>query len=289
MTTYEIKKAIDKLFSLGCRVLNLFGGEPTIRKDLIDIVEYANHKGIIPEVSTNGTLLTPDYIDKLGKAGIRIIIMSVDTIKNINKKDPEKNNIIMSDVINNLIEGRKKYGFEIFIGCLLIGEYLDSTIETIEYFNNLDIPISLGLACKNTYSDAPQPENSFFTKQEDRSKLFKILETIKCLKRKKYKILNPIEYFDDIKKFLNNELEDWYCPAGEYTFCIDCDGTFQICPGLYAENIHFNDIDSKYHDKFKKLREDKFSKCKKSCLSSAYYDAGYWIKHPLKTLKDFLF
>ena len=71
---------IDKLYALGCRFISFFGGEPTIRKDFVDMVEYANRKGMFTHMTTNGILLTPDYINRLGKAGIDIVNLSVDSV-----------------------------------------------------------------------------------------------------------------------------------------------------------------------------------------------------------------
>ena len=62
-------------------------------------------------LSTNGTLLTPKYIEKLGQKGIDIINLSVDSILEF---DGSKKNYTKSKkVLQDLIKYRKKYGFEI--------------------------------------------------------------------------------------------------------------------------------------------------------------------------------
>ena len=38
LTEQEWKKAIDKLYSLGTRLIAFMGGEPTIRKDFVNLV-----------------------------------------------------------------------------------------------------------------------------------------------------------------------------------------------------------------------------------------------------------
>jgi radical SAM protein with 4Fe4S-binding SPASM domain len=57
-TTAEMKDLISRLARKGTRKLILFGGEPTMRRDICDLIRFSQDK--IPElaISTNGTLLT---------------------------------------------------------------------------------------------------------------------------------------------------------------------------------------------------------------------------------------
>ncbi len=65
MTTTEIKSLIDELAEMKVFQLALGGGEPFIRKDLIEIVKYTNHCGLISNITTNGSLITSKIIRKL--------------------------------------------------------------------------------------------------------------------------------------------------------------------------------------------------------------------------------
>jgi MoaA/NifB/PqqE/SkfB family radical SAM enzyme len=55
--TDEIKKGLDKLWSQGVRWLTFSGGEPFIRRDMIELLGYAKRKGFNLFLSTNGWLL----------------------------------------------------------------------------------------------------------------------------------------------------------------------------------------------------------------------------------------
>jgi len=65
MTTEEIKALIDEMADMKVFQLAIGGGEPFLRDDLIDIVRYARQKGVIPNITTNGSLITEDVADKL--------------------------------------------------------------------------------------------------------------------------------------------------------------------------------------------------------------------------------
>lgn len=65
LTLEEIKLMIDDLYNAGMMHFGISGGEPFLRKDLFEIVEYAISKGLDVGISTNGTLITPFIADKL--------------------------------------------------------------------------------------------------------------------------------------------------------------------------------------------------------------------------------
>lgn len=286
MKKNEIFKVIDKLHSLGCKLVVFLGGEPTLRKDLIDIIKYAKNKNIITYLTTNGILLNSEYIDKLGKSGIDVINLSIDSVFDFDYS--KKDYIRRKKVLINLIKARKKYGFEIIVNLVLTNKNISTITKTIKLIHNLKIPISVGFIVGNTYSNVPQDKELFFITDKEKDELYKTLDEIKRLKKQKYNIIEPMRYFKDIKKFINHKL-NWYCTAGEYYFSVDSDGKFQICAGLPAENRSIFEIDKNYFKKFKDIREKRLNKCKKICLSSCLYVTSYYIKHPSYFIKELFY
>jgi len=63
----EIKRILDQLTDAGCLWLLLTGGEPLLRRDFLDIYDYAKRKGLILTIFTNGTLVTPRIADFLAE------------------------------------------------------------------------------------------------------------------------------------------------------------------------------------------------------------------------------
>src|SRR5688500_15685755 len=72
LTTAEAKRVIDELHELQVFYVNIGGGEPTIRRDFFEIVDYAIGRGVGVKFSTNGTfidaakaarLAATDYLD----------------------------------------------------------------------------------------------------------------------------------------------------------------------------------------------------------------------------------
>ena len=67
MTEDVAKRSIDWLHASGLRLLALMGGEPLLRPNFIHkVIYYAAKNDMLVYVPTNGRLLRPDVIDKLG-------------------------------------------------------------------------------------------------------------------------------------------------------------------------------------------------------------------------------
>lgn len=78
LSTEEIKQTIDNIASITNPIFILTGGEPLLRPDIWEIIDYAHEKGTSPVVSTNGTLLTPEIAQKLKEHEIPRISVSID-------------------------------------------------------------------------------------------------------------------------------------------------------------------------------------------------------------------
>lgn len=80
----EGKALIDDLSEFKIPALLISGGEPTMRKDLFELVEYATSKGIRPVLSTNGTLIDEKLAQKLKDTGFIYVGISLDGIGETN-------------------------------------------------------------------------------------------------------------------------------------------------------------------------------------------------------------
>ena len=78
MTTDEAKVMIDDLSSWGAPVLLFSGGEPTLRKDLVELMRYAKSKGMRVVISTNGTQITPEKAAQYAEVGLSYVGVSLD-------------------------------------------------------------------------------------------------------------------------------------------------------------------------------------------------------------------
>lgn len=281
----NLKRVVDKIHSLGCPIISFFGGEPTIKKGFVDLVDYTHRKGLITHMSTNGVLLDEDYINRLGHAGIDVINLSVDSVYEFEAST--KSYTQRREILDKLISARKRFGFDINVNLVLTHQNYTSAVETVKRISGLNIPISVGLIINNTLNDNKQDQDLFFTTDEQKAELLKTIDEMILLKKQGYNIIEPTQYFKDIEKFIAGNL-DWYCSAGEYYFSVDSDGKFQYCAGLPSEDFSIFDIGPDYFEKLAPKRKKLLDHCTKVCMSNCLYDTSYFIKHPLYFIREML-
>jgi MoaA/NifB/PqqE/SkfB family radical SAM enzyme len=76
----EMHRRVDKLAELGTSVITISGGEPLMHPELDDVIRRIRHNGMIAGLITNGYLLTADRIQRLNKAGLEWLQISIDNV-----------------------------------------------------------------------------------------------------------------------------------------------------------------------------------------------------------------
>jgi MoaA/NifB/PqqE/SkfB family radical SAM enzyme len=79
LSTEEAKKVIDESQKLGISILAFTGGEPLLRKDIFELISYVNKKKTLPIMFTNGQYLTEENVEKLIKADLYCLFVSIDS------------------------------------------------------------------------------------------------------------------------------------------------------------------------------------------------------------------
>lgn len=71
---------MDRLADLGTEIVTLTGGEPTLHPDLDDIVARIRRRRMVAGLITNGYFLQPERIQRLNRAGLQYLQISVDNV-----------------------------------------------------------------------------------------------------------------------------------------------------------------------------------------------------------------
>ncbi len=83
LSTDEWKEIIHKFHDLGVPQVTFTGGEPTLRKDLAELVAEAQRLGMVSGIVTNGRLLSEELVSKLVSAGLDFAQITLES------SDPE--------------------------------------------------------------------------------------------------------------------------------------------------------------------------------------------------------
>jgi len=76
-TMYE---RIDRLADLGTTIITVSGGEPLLHPDLDLLIRHVRRRGMIAGMITNGYLLTAGRIQRLNRAGLEHLQISIDNV-----------------------------------------------------------------------------------------------------------------------------------------------------------------------------------------------------------------
>ena len=180
----EIVRIVRVMAGLGLKKIRLTGGEPLVRRGIVDLIKKLNQIGGIEEISltTNGILLS-EYARPLKEAGIKSVNVSLDTLdEEVFRKianPPEKplassqpNNIFSVKNILNGIRTALDAGLKVKINCVPCRAYNESELEQIALLaENLPVdvrfievmPVGLGKNFSAIPSDEilKRLENSF--------------------------------------------------------------------------------------------------------------------------------
>lgn len=76
----QIKDVLTQAVNMGIPKVDFFGGEPLIRKDIVDLVRFGESRGLYTSITTNAWALDKKMAKRLKKAGISCINISLDSV-----------------------------------------------------------------------------------------------------------------------------------------------------------------------------------------------------------------
>ncbi len=83
ISTEDAKKLVDKVAEFGATFFGITGGQPFLRKDLFEVLEYATKKGLYTSIITDGRLLDEEALKNIVKLQTKISV-SIDGAKETN-------------------------------------------------------------------------------------------------------------------------------------------------------------------------------------------------------------
>src|SRR5437763_32407 len=77
----EMQRRLDHLSKLGTTFITISGGEPLMHPELDEIIAHIRRCGMLAAMITNGYLLTAERIQRLNRAGLEHLQISIDNVK----------------------------------------------------------------------------------------------------------------------------------------------------------------------------------------------------------------
>jgi len=212
LTLGQILNVCDKIADMGAILINITGGEPLLRSDVLEIVRGLRNMPVLVSLTTNGLLLDESMISDLKRAGLDVIQISLNSPYQIEHDEEIGIEGSYQKVLMGITKA-KEAGIEVIINTVLTKKVLHTErmakIVNIAQKNksylSLVFPARLG-----SWSDKDVSLNS---------------EDYKIIKR-------WLKY-----KFITNDIKTSYkkgiCPAGKEKIYINPYGDAYPCPFIH--------------------------------------------------------
>ncbi|CAM4118311.1 radical SAM/SPASM domain-containing protein [Pseudoalteromonas byunsanensis] len=156
LSTEQAFKFLEECVSLGVKYINLHGGDPFLRKDMIDIIEYLLSNDVFVDVSTKMPL-RESLIERLAKAGLDTLQVSIDShIPHLADAIVRVNNWLPK--INQTIELCQKYDLKVRANIVVTAKNIDGItnllLHLIEDKGIKDIGMSSYLRSEHKHDDS---------------------------------------------------------------------------------------------------------------------------------------
>ena len=285
LTTEEIKEAfkqIAKDMNAHSILINVTGGEPLVRQDLCEVMEYATKElGFHWGMTTNGILLNDENIAKLKNAHMETISISIDGLE---KTHDEFRGVPGSYKI--ITENIKKLRAANFVDHIQVTTVINKTnINQLEELYDTMLGLNLDswrIASMDPIGRAKENEDLLLNGKE----LKKVLDFIlKKNKENRLKIAYGCPGFLGLK--YEKDVRGYYfnCRTGINVASILYNGDLYVCPNVprmkkliqgNIRNDKFKDVwDNKYKEFRTKdrTRSDQCEQCEwwDYCLGGAYH------------------
>ena len=163
LSTQEWKNAIDKLKKAGVPMITFTGGEPTMREDLCELIDYS--KWFVTRLNTNGVLLSPSLCENLAKASLDSVQITL-----YSSEEQIHNQLVGSEHFNDTVKGISNAvsaGLDVSINTPLCKKNSDY-LSTLRFVNSLGVRFVTisGLICTGTaeinHSEYDLTENELY-------------------------------------------------------------------------------------------------------------------------------
>ncbi len=267
---------------LGTTLIRWSGGEPFVRKDMIDIVEYSSKIGVLTGINTNGHYITEAMAERLAKANVFNMNFSMDGMREGHDHVRGKGQFErVLTAARRMRDARAKFRADtkIIIKVTIMQTNLDELVPLAdlvkaEGFDTLSIsPLEETFATET-------PEKMWFVHSplwpRDLAKLDAVIDELKMRTGTDGVVFNSRSHLESMKEYFRDPNiptpADFKCHVGHDHFRINFNGDVVMCPykgtiGNLARQSPTEIWKSEEADE----RRDEVVACRKKCLIACLY------------------
>lgn len=237
LSASEWCEVIDKYYDNGVRHITFTGGEPTLRNDLFEIIDYASKKDVTLGLITNGRNVDDEFLEKLSKYEVMLSI-SVPGIKTY-KEHTGVDNI---DHILNLFSKCKELGIDTTANIAVTKKNIG------ELFENISLPILHGASYVLLNRFLPggrgMYNKEYLLSKEEINKMLDIADEVLTIANIDGHVGTELPYciINDITKYKKLKVST-RCAAVKQFFVTDPTGYIKVCNHSPERICKWNELD----------------------------------------------
>ena len=206
----EMNRRIDHLGRLGTAMIGISGGEPLTHPQLDDVIRRIRRTGAIAGMITNGYLLSVDRIERLNRAGLDHLQISIDNL------EPDEVSKKSLKVLDKKLEMLSQYAeFHVNINSVVGGGFKNPNDALVIGRRALELGFESTIGIIHDGSGQLKPL------LEDEAKVY-----FEMSHRKK---TNYAQFDQFQKAIVEGRPNDWRCRAGARYLYICEDGLVHYC------------------------------------------------------------
>ncbi len=264
LSTKEIKRGLDILKELGIVEIVFSGGDPLLREDAAEIIDYASSR-FVTTVYDNGSMAAKK-VDALRNVDFAAI--SIDSLSEA-KNDYIKGVPGAWKSAMNSVETLQREGINVAVTPTISQLNLYEILDITKYFSGRGIPVWYCLYSFDLSTDVNQlfrigkANDEFVIK--DKEGMVNLMDSLIELKKKDKRVLMTIKLLKALRSLYSEEKRTWNCQALRNFFVIDHSGRIAGC---HVHNIAASVFD--LPEIWKSGKFDELRKMYKRCSQCTY-------------------
>jgi MoaA/NifB/PqqE/SkfB family radical SAM enzyme len=154
LDTEQWKDVLRQLTKIPIYKVNFTGGEPLIRRDSVELMDFARRVGIRhTHLNTNAILLTPKKLTDVLESGIRSFNVSVDGTGELHDKIRGRRGAFAQTIshLRNVVAHKERYGLKIRMNFTVMRDNAVALPEIAKLAQEIGVRLYLNVATDKTF------------------------------------------------------------------------------------------------------------------------------------------
>jgi MoaA/NifB/PqqE/SkfB family radical SAM enzyme len=279
---------------LGTTLIRWSGGEPFVRRDMIDVIEYSSSIGVLTGVNTNGHYIDDKMADRMVRANVFNTNLSLDGMQHGHdfvRGAGQFERVTAAARRLNRLRRERKASMRIIIKVTIMQTNLDELLPLADGVEEEGLDALSISPLEQTFATAV-PDPRWFEKStlwvRDLDKLDRVIDGLIARTGSQGPVFNSRSHLESMKGYFRDPNlptpPDFKCHVGNDHFRISATGDVVMCPFMgpigNVSSTHPREI---WESHVASQRRDDVNRCRKKCLIGCLY------KRDIKEYADVLF